>query len=63
MQNAIMFFFISIILAILCEYVGLMFTKSRGWSPYYIADEKNSAVLIPSQNEHNIVHNSKDIDI
>ncbi len=63
MQNAIMFFFISIILAILCEYVGLMFVKSRGWENYYISDEKNSSVLITEQDRHNIVHDSKDIKL
>jgi hypothetical protein len=35
-----MFFFISIILGILCEYVGLIFAKSKGWAAYYIAEEK-----------------------
>lgn len=60
-QNAVMFFFISIILAILCEYVGLMFIKSRGWAAYYIVDEKNSSVLITKQERRNIVKESKNI--
>lgn len=62
-QNAIMFFFISIILAILCEYVGLIFAKSKGWAAYYIAEEKNSSVLISDQEQRNIVQNSKNINI
>lgn len=62
-QNAIMFFFISIILAILCEYVGLLFAKSRDWAAYYIADEKTSSVLIVEQERRNIVQESKNIQV
>ncbi len=62
-QNAVMFFFISIILAILCEYVGLMFAKSRGWASYYVADEKNSSVLIAEEQRRNIVQDSRNIKI
>ncbi len=63
LQNAVMFFFISIILAILCEYVGLMFAKSRGWAAYYVADEKNSSVLIAKQEQRNIVQESRNIKV
>ena len=58
-QNAVMFFFISVILAILCEYIGLMFIKTRGWAAYYVVDEKNSSVLITEQERRNIVKESK----
>jgi glycosyltransferase involved in cell wall biosynthesis len=63
MQNAIMFFLISIILAILCEYIGIMFTKSRGWSSYYIANEKNSSMLLVNPEKPNITHNSEDFKV
>ena len=59
MQNAIMFFLISLILAILCEYVGIIFTKSRGWAAYYIAEEKHSSVLLVDRERKNIVHESQ----
>ena len=62
-QNAVMFFFISIILGILCEYVGLIFAKSKGWAAYYIAEEKNSSVLISEQKQRNVVQDSKSINI
>lgn len=62
-QNSIMFFFISVILAILCEYVGLMFSQSKGWATYYIAEEKTSSVLIAQQHRVNIVEESEDIEI
>ncbi len=63
MQNAIMFFLISLILAILCEYVGIMFTKSRGWSSYYVANEKNSSVLLVDPEKTNITKDSEDVRI
>ncbi len=62
-QNAIMFFFISIILGILCEYVGLIFAKSKGWAAYYIAEEKSSSVLVFEQEQRNVVQDSKNINI
>ncbi len=62
-QNSVMFFFISIILAILCEYIGLMFSKSRGWAAYYIAEEKTSSVLIAKEERPNIVQESEDITL
>lgn len=62
-QISVMFFFISIILAILCEYVGLMFANSRGWAAYYIAEEKTSSVLIAQEERLNIVQESEDIQL
>jgi glycosyltransferase involved in cell wall biosynthesis len=62
-QSSVMFFFISIILAILCEYVGLMFAKLRGWASYYVADEKTSSVLIVDPQRRNIVQDSENIKI
>lgn len=62
-QNAVMFFFISVILAILCEYIGLMLAKSRGWAAYYITDEKSSSVLPTEQQIRNVVLDSKNIKI
>jgi glycosyltransferase involved in cell wall biosynthesis len=62
-QNAVMFLLISIILAILCEYVGLMVAKSRGWAAYYIAEEKSSSVLIMEPERPNIIRDSEDTKI
>jgi len=63
MQNAVMFFLISLILAILSEYIGLLIVKSRGWANYYIVEEKNSSVFISAEDEYNITHDSQDIQI
>lgn len=62
-QNAVMFFFISVILAILCEYIGLMLAKSRGWTAYYITNEKSSSVFFTEQQSSNIVLDSKKIKL
>jgi len=63
MQSSVMFFFISIILAIVCEYIGLIFAKSRGWATYYIADEKNSSVFGSDPDIYNVVRDSEDLQI
>lgn len=63
MQNAVMFFLISLILAILSEYIGLLIAKSRGWANYYVASEKNSSVPIIPEDKQNIVHDSQDLNI
>ncbi|ELR97349.1 glycosyltransferase [Gloeocapsa sp. PCC 73106] len=63
MQNAVMFFLISVILAILSEYIGLLIVKSRGWANYYVAEEKNSSVVISPKVEKNVVHDSEDMTI
>lgn len=62
-QHTVMFFFISMVLAILCEYVGLMYAKSKGWPAYYIAGEKTSSVLIADRERRNIVPDSENIQI
>ncbi|MBL1209092.1 glycosyltransferase family 2 protein [Geminocystis sp. GBBB08] len=63
LQNSVMFFFISVILAILCEYIGLILSKSRGWSAYYILEEKTSSVLVSQEERPNIVQESKEIKL
>ncbi|MBD2180101.1 glycosyltransferase family 2 protein [Aerosakkonema funiforme] len=62
-QNAIAFFCISIVLTILSEYVGFIFERLKGWPAYYIAEEKNSSVLIADRDRRNIVKNSDNIQV
>lgn len=62
-QNAVMFFFISLVLTILCEYVGVILNRAKGWPAYYVTDEKNSSVLIPDQERRNVVKYSDNIKI
>ena len=60
-QNSIMFFLLSLVLSILCEYVGIMFAKLRGWSSYYVANEVNSSVLIANPEQLNLVKDSDNV--
>jgi len=63
LQNALMFFFISIILTILCEYVCSILERLKGGPAYYVAEEKNSSVLIADRERRNIVKDSKNIQV
>ncbi|MDY6939774.1 MAG: glycosyltransferase family 2 protein [Cyanobacteriota bacterium] len=62
-QNAIMFFFVSMVLTILAEYVGFIFDRLKGWPAYYVAGEQNSSVLIADRERRNIVQESKKVKI
>ena len=62
-QNAIMFFFVSMVLTILSEYVGFIFDRLKGWPAYYVAGEQNSSVLIADRERRNIVQESKKISL
>lgn len=62
-QNAVMFFLISLVLTILCEYVCSLLDKLKGWPAYYIADEKTSSVLIADRERRNIVKDSENIQV
>lgn len=46
MQNASMFFFLFLILAVLCEYVGRLLRESRDRPLYYVQGEQNSSVVL-----------------
>jgi hypothetical protein len=46
MQNAGMFFFLFLILAVLCEYVGRLLRETRDRPLYYVQGEQNSAVVL-----------------
>lgn len=62
-QNAVMFFFISIILTILCEYISSILDRIKGRPAYYVAEEKNSSVLIADRERRNIVKDSENIQV
>jgi hypothetical protein len=46
LQNAGMFFFLFLILAVLCEYVGRLLRESRDRPLYYVLGEQNSSVAL-----------------
>lgn len=58
LQNTAMFFFVTLILAVLCEYVGRLLEEVQGRPLYFVAEEKDSALRLEQQIEKNIVHAS-----
>lgn len=49
---------LALVVAVLCQYISLIYRKSRDWAAYYVADEKNSAVLCADRDRRNIVEAS-----
>ncbi len=58
LQGAVMFLFLFLILAVLCEYVGRIVDESQGRPLYYVMDENNSSVLPLDEHAKNIVTES-----
>lgn len=61
-QNAVMFFFILLILTILSEYVAHILGETHKPQPYYVFSEKHSSVMLTNTERRNIVNTSKDQD-
>lgn len=59
LQSATMFFFIFLILAVLCEYVGRILEESQNRPLYFVAAEKNSPVTLEATMTKNIVNESQ----
>ena len=57
-QSAIMFGFLFLILAVLCEYVGRIVDESQGRPLYYVMDEDNSSVLPLDERAKNVITES-----
>lgn len=58
LQSAGQFFFLSLMLTALCEYMGLMLNRSQARPLYYVKEEKNSTVLLIDQDRVNVVEES-----
>jgi len=59
LQSAAEFFFVSLILTALCEYMGLMLNRLQSRPLYYLKEEKNSSVLIAGKERKNVVTESE----
>lgn len=59
LQQAVMFLFIFVILAIVSEYVGHILDETRNRPLYYILDEKTSSVMIVDEHRRNVVRQSR----
>lgn len=55
LQGSIMFFFLFLILAILCEYVGRILAESSGRPLYYVLQEEKSSSIPDDESRRNVV--------
>lgn len=55
LQQAVMFLFLFLILAILCEYVGRLLEEVRDRPLYFVAQERTSSVMIRDEDRRNVV--------
>jgi len=53
-----LFFFLFLILAVLCEYVGRLLEEVRDRPAYFVAEEQSSSVLVADATRRNVVHGS-----
>lgn len=60
LQNAVMFFALFLILAVLAEYVGRLIDEQRERPLYHLKDEKLSAVMVADATRRNVVGESRD---
>jgi dolichol-phosphate mannosyltransferase len=58
MQQAVMFFFLFLVAAVLCEYVGKILVESQDRPLYTVLEERNSSVLVDAAKRRNIVAES-----
>jgi len=54
LENALMFFFVFVILSVLSEYIGRILEESRHRPLYYILEEMNSSVMLANTQRRNI---------
>ena len=59
LQNAGMFLLLFLILAVVTEYIGRILDETRERPLYYIAEEANSSVMVPSAERRNVVRESR----
>jgi dolichol-phosphate mannosyltransferase len=59
-QNAAMFMFVFLILAVLCEYVGRILSEGQGRPLYYVRDERTSSAPLLAAERKNVVSDSMD---
>ncbi|RYD85592.1 MAG: glycosyltransferase [Verrucomicrobiaceae bacterium] len=60
LQHTTMFFFVFLILAILCEYVGRILEETQNRPLYFVSHEKTSSVLLEASVNKNILSQSAD---
>jgi dolichol-phosphate mannosyltransferase len=60
LHRSVMFFFLFLILAVLCEYVGRLLGEVRDRPLYHVVEERNSSVMIADEDRRNVVTDSQE---
>ena len=60
LQNALMFFFVFLIMIVTSEYIGHILVETLNRPIYYVLEEKNSSVLVADEDRRNIVKESNE---
>jgi dolichol-phosphate mannosyltransferase len=55
LHSSLMFMFVFLILAALCEYVGRLIEEVKDRPPYFVMEERNSSVLLADEERKNVV--------
>jgi dolichol-phosphate mannosyltransferase len=59
-QTSGMFFFVFLILAVLCEYVGRILSETQNRPHYYVLEERNSNSMLLAEERKNVTTRSVD---
>jgi dolichol-phosphate mannosyltransferase len=60
LQTSVMFFFLFLILSMLCAYVGRLLSEVRDRPLYYVVEERNSSVMVADEERKNVVTDSQE---
>jgi len=60
LHSSVMFAFVFLVLATLCEYVGRLLEESKDRPLYFVMEERNSSVIIADEQRKNVVTESSD---
>lgn len=60
LQTSVMFFFLFLILSMLCAYVGRLLAEVRDRPLYYVLEERNSSVMVSDEERKNVVTDSQE---
>ncbi|MBD3366835.1 MAG: glycosyltransferase [Candidatus Eisenbacteria bacterium] len=60
LHRSVMFFFLFLILSVLCEYVGRLLAEVRDRPLYHVIEERNSSVMLADEDRKNVVTDSQE---
>ena len=57
-QTSVLFFFLFLIVAVLCEYVGRILAEIQDRPLYYVREERSSPAIVSNEERKNVVTRS-----